>query len=72
MYARCLSEFREIVHLSTTQGWKVTGTSKGHWRFLSPDTDVPAHVVSGTPSNPRRFIQQLRSELRRKGLRIPH
>jgi hypothetical protein len=67
--AICNSNFRALVQAAKDQGWVITQTRRLHWRFVPPDKDKPACIASGTPSSKREY-QNLRTALRRSGLRV--
>lgn len=43
---------REIVQAAREQGWEVSRTSRGHWRFVPPDPAGEIVIASGTPGHP--------------------
>lgn len=48
------------------QGWDVSRTNKGHWRFIPHDSSKPIVVASGTPSDWRSYAN-LMAQLKRSG-----
>ncbi len=60
----------DIVRLAKSNGWEVSLTAKGHYRFVSPDKSQPIIHLSGTPSDKKTYICGV-AQLRRHGLPIP-
>jgi hypothetical protein len=60
----------DIVRLAKVNGWDVSLTAKGHYRFVSPDKSQPIIHLSGTPSDARSYLCGV-SQLRRHGLPVP-
>lgn len=69
MAKKARSEFREIVEAAEKAGWAVEMTKGSHWCFKSPDPKVPLFFTGGTPSD-ARWINNVRGDLRRRGLNI--
>jgi len=63
-------DLREIIKAAREQGWDVSCTRKGHWRFLPPDTTQEPIIASGT-SGDVRSVHHLLARLRRAGLIWP-
>ena len=60
----------DIVKLAEHNGWSVSRTKRGHYKFISPDRSQPVIHLAGTPSDPKTFICGV-VQLRRHGLPIP-
>jgi predicted RNA binding protein YcfA (HicA-like mRNA interferase family) len=60
----------QIITLAEHNGWEVSRTKRGHFRFVSPDKSQPVIHLSGTPSDRKTFICSV-AQLRRHGLPIP-
>lgn len=61
-------DIKDLVNIAKEQGWTVYQSKRrGHWKFFSPDPNVPVIFTSSTPSD-WRSAKNLRSELRRNGL----
>lgn len=69
MGASAKREIKDLIRIALDQGWRVEQLRSGHWRFLPADTNVRAVVTGGTPSDPRA-VKNLRSDLRRSGLKL--
>jgi hypothetical protein len=70
MDVRRFPEFRIMVKAAEAAGWTVEMTAKNHWKWTPVDKCQPILVVSGTPTNGGRFVRELRSDLRRRGLKF--
>lgn len=57
-----------LIAAARAQGWTVTRTSKGHWRFVPPAKEGQVVVSSGTPSDHREVLNT-RARLRRQGFK---
>lgn len=64
------SDIRKIAGWARDQGWTVSEDSKGYTRFYSPNGDYVC-CYPATPSNPRRRMADLCTNLRRAGLQVP-
>ncbi len=42
---------RRLVKQALEQGWKVTKTSSGHYRFIPPNPELPIVIVPSSPSD---------------------
>jgi hypothetical protein len=60
---------KRITRIAEDQGWEVSLTGGGHYKFLSPDPSVPPIYTSQTPSDYRALLN-FKSRLRRSGLRL--
>ena len=60
----------DVVQLAKDNGWRVSRTKKGHFKFMSPDKSQPVIHLSGTPSDPKTYICSM-AQLRRHGLPVP-
>ena len=61
----------DVVRLAEANGWRVSRTRKGHFKFMSPDKSQPIIHLSGTPSDTKTYICSM-AQLRRHGLPVPH
>jgi len=61
---------KDLEKAAREQGWRVTRTTKGHWRFWPPDRQTPPSTFPGTPCD-WRAIRNLIADLRRKGFMWP-
>lgn len=56
-----------LVRAAQAEGWEVTKTRGGHWKFKAPNGDV---IFTGsTPSDKRAWLN-VRAHLRRHGLAV--
>lgn len=62
-----MSDLDKLIAQARRAGWRVTKTTRGHWKFWSPD-GKHAVVASGTPSD-RRAVANLRAQLKRAGFK---
>jgi len=64
------ADIRAIARWAGSQGWTITGDTKGYTRFYDPRG---RYVVSypATPSNPRRRMNDLVTKLKAAGLELP-
>ena len=62
---------KRVVKIAIENGWDVTMTSRGHYRFVSPDKTQPIIHLSGTPSDNKTYICGM-AQLRRHGLPVPN
>jgi hypothetical protein len=60
---------KRIVKIAIENGWDVSMTSRGHYRFVSPDKTQPIIHLSGTPSDNKTYICGI-AQLRRHGLPV--
>lgn len=60
---------KRLARLAEEQGWDVSLTGGGHYKFLSPDPSVPPIYTSSTPSDYRSLLN-FKARLRRSGLRL--
>lgn len=60
-------ELRTLAKLAEQQGWEITKTSGGHFRWRGPDG---ALVISGSTLSDHRAVKNMQARLRRGGLRI--
>lgn len=60
-------DMRTLVSLAKEQGWTVSRTKRGHFRFVSPSGETL--VTGGTPSDWRQ-MKNFVSDLKRRGLSI--
>jgi hypothetical protein len=58
--------FRTIKAAAELQGFRVTQTGAGHWKFVPPQKGRMIVVTSGTPSD-HRSLDNFLSRLRRSG-----
>jgi hypothetical protein len=63
-------EMKLIIKLAIQQGWEVSLSNKGHYKFVSPDKSQPVIYLSGTPSDHKTYICGV-AQLRRHGLPVP-
>lgn len=68
--ARDSKAINDLIKLAEDQGWEVKRTRNGHIRFLPKDKSMAPVVSSGTHST-TRGLGNLRSDLRRSGLKFP-
>lgn len=66
---RPAKEMRKLADALEAQGWKVTKTTKGHYRFVPPDPEKRIVHTGGSPSDHRAF-KNLKADLRRQGADI--
>lgn len=60
---------RKLMKLARSQGWEITATRNGHFRWRSPDKSVAQIISSGSPSCSRAH-KNLLADLRRGGLGV--
>jgi len=61
-------EYRGLADAVLAQGWRIEPTNREHFRWLSPDGKYIV-ITSKTPSD-RRALANIRSDLRRAGLKV--
>jgi hypothetical protein len=57
----------KVVRDAREQGWDVSRTSAGHWRFMPPDASKPIVITSGTPGDWRSHANFM-AQMYRSGL----
>jgi hypothetical protein len=62
-------DLKHLIKVATDQGWEVTRTGTLHLRWKAPDGQVIFR--NGQSPSDHRSIRNLRSDLRRMGLRLP-
>jgi hypothetical protein len=62
-------DFRRLRRRLAAEGWIVSLSHKGHYRFVPPDRSREIVVWSGTPSDWRSYRNAI-GQLRRSGARI--
>lgn len=60
---------REIAEELERQGWRVSISPGGHWRFCSPDRSKPPLFMPQTPSDYRGYLNGL-AQLRAAGVDV--
>lgn len=60
---------KKLIKFARSNGWEVTRTRNGHFRWLSPNKEIPQIISSSTPSCSRAH-KNLVADLRRGGLVI--
>lgn len=58
---------KSLISFAEDEGWTVTKTNGGHWRFAPPDKSQQLVTAAATSSDPRGMAN-LESQLRRSGL----
>lgn len=64
------NELESLISLAVDHGWRVKRLTSGHRQLLAPD-GVSIVTAPSTPSD-HRGILNMRSELRKAGLEVPH
>lgn len=64
--AECDERFRKVRRDAETQGWLSSLTTKGHWKFVPPDSGRLVYF-SGSPGD-YRAIKNFVAQMRRSGL----
>lgn len=59
---------KEWIAVAQAQGWTITTTGSGHYRWRSPTGDVT--TTPGTPGDRKRGMLNTRAALRRMGLKL--
>ena len=62
-----MPNFSDYMELAEESRWTVGRTTGGHYRFVPPDPNKPAVVMSGTPSD-ARALKNFEGDLKRSGL----
>jgi hypothetical protein len=60
----------KLAEAAREQGWTVSRTKRGHWRFVPPDPNRRICIFSGTPGD-RRAIHNFVAQLTREGFIWP-
>jgi hypothetical protein len=63
-------KMKAVIQLALLSGWRVEKTTRGHYKFISPDKSQPVIHLSGTPSDTKTYICSV-AQLRRHGLPVP-
>lgn len=66
----CRRDFEQLVEMCRQQGWRVVRAKKG-WKCFPPDPTKRAITVHLSARELRSYVN-LRAELRRAGLDVPH
>jgi hypothetical protein len=69
MSSSAQKDVKQLIKVAEQQGWTVTRTGTLHLRWQAPDGRVLFR--NGTSPSDRRAVANLRSDLRRLGLRLP-
>ena len=56
-----------MIRLAQSQGWTVSLTNGGHYRWTPPRKDAPLVITASTPSD-LRALKNIKSRLRKAGL----
>jgi len=66
---RRTKEIKKLVACLEAQRWKVTTTTRGHYRFIPPDPDKKIIHTGGSPSD-CRSLKNLKADLKRQGAEL--
>lgn len=61
-----MHDFKKIKAAAEAQGFRVTQTGSGHWRFVPPSQKAQIVILASTPSD-HRSIKNALGLLRRSG-----
>lgn len=62
-------KIKSLIRTAESEGWQVSHTSGGHWRFVPAERDRQIVHAAATSNDPRA-IRNLEADLRRSGLAV--